>query len=64
MKLFGSVGTVVVALGERGPCGGGPMSPSNVRVDGRDRSWVLDLEGMEMWSFDVTRRINVDFGEG
>lgn len=65
ITLFGSVGeTGIVDLGERGPCVGGPKSFGNVRVDGRDRSWVLDLEGMEMWSFDVTRRINVDFAAG
>lgn len=64
-KSFGRVGeTAIVALGERGPWVG-PMSPGNVRVDGRDRKpSVPDLEGMEMLSFEVTRRIRVGFGTG
>lgn len=52
-------------MGERGPCAEGPLSPCNVRVDGRDcKAWVPDLKGMAMLSLDVTRRIKVDFVGG
>lgn len=53
-----------MALGERGPWVGGPKSLCSVRADGRERSGVPGFEGIEMWSFDVTRRINVGFVGG
>lgn len=50
---------------KRGFCLAGFLSDGSVRVDGRDRRpCEPDLRGMEIWSLDVTRRINVGFAEG